>query len=698
MNEQEKQAYLEKYQEEKKKGVQFFPDILFKDAVVSLIVFLALIALAYFLGAPLEERANPADSSYTPKPEWYFLFLFQLLKYFPGELEVVGVVVIPTLAILLLLVLPFLDRKAKRHFTARPVIIGVTALAMVGVIGLTVLSIKEAPPPSETIQGDLTAVLYTQNCAPCHGASIPVTPGADLHSIIAQGSHDGMPAWSADLSSDQIDALAGFILSPGGSVLFTENCGECHAVEELVSGDPLDLKQAVDGGLEYPPHASLDPETWTLELTTGERTALLNFLVAPDGKRLFATNCSPCHGQAVAFTGDETSLSETIRLGGLHLDMPSWGERLSPADLAALAQYTVDPSTAPEGEALYSEYCSACHGERIPSAATVEEASEIIATGGAHETMPIWGEILTPEQLDALAEYTLVASSGSSIQVGLTLYGQNCAGCHGDFGEGGQNPARQGDIIAPISTAEYLHTRDDYTLYAIIANGQPNFGMSPFGTANGGPLDDDQVNAIVAYIRSWEANPPVEMPPEFEANTVTITPEELFATICTQCHGPAGEGGLGPALSDSAYQAETTDEEIFASISEGHPGTSMIAWGDILPAEQITALVEFIRQLEPTEPRSGPPTFEADILPIFEASCNICHGIMGGWNGTTYTSVMTSGDHAPVVIPGDVENSLLAQKLLGTHSEGDIMPPAGALPDDVIQIILDWIAAGALEN
>src|SRR3989304_6187174 len=115
MNKNEEQAYLERYKQAKEKGAFFFPDILFKEAVVSLLIFLLLIGLAYFLGAPLEDRANPADTAYTPRPEWYFLFLFQLLKYFPGKLEAGGVVVIPGLFILLLLALPFVDRGSKRH-------------------------------------------------------------------------------------------------------------------------------------------------------------------------------------------------------------------------------------------------------------------------------------------------------------------------------------------------------------------------------------------------------------------------------------------------------------------------------------------------------------------------------------------------------------------------------------------------------
>jgi len=77
MNEKEQQEYLEQYKQAKDKGVYFFPDILFKDALIALVAFIVLIGLAYLVGAPLEERANPADTSYTPRPEWYFLFLFQ---------------------------------------------------------------------------------------------------------------------------------------------------------------------------------------------------------------------------------------------------------------------------------------------------------------------------------------------------------------------------------------------------------------------------------------------------------------------------------------------------------------------------------------------------------------------------------------------------------------------------------------------
>jgi mono/diheme cytochrome c family protein len=705
MNEQQKQEYLENYKKAKEKGVPFFPDAVFKDAIVSLVVFLILVALAYFVGAPLEERANPADASYTPRPEWYFLFLFQLLKYFPGNLEVIGVFVLPTLIILLLFALPFLDRSPFRHFLKRPWITGLTLILLLGVVFLTTQATLEAPPPVAVATGDQTAALYLKNCAPCHGPSIAVPIGINLHDVIAEGKHEGMPAWSGDLTSDQIDALAGFILSPGGSQLFTETCATCHQVEELVASDPIELKKAIDQGSSYAPHAGIEVPEWSQVLSGENQARLLNFLVAPDGQRLFAVNCAPCHGKAVAFSGSEEQLHTIVSQGGLHLDMPPWQGKLSEDELDLLARYVTEPASVPEGATLFRSNCSTCHGERIPRAQDVAAAKEIIARGGEHQTMPVWGQALTAQQLDALVTYTLAATQGTSIEVGQQLFSQNCAPCHGQFGEGGPNPTRSGDIIFPISTAEYLKTRDDFTLRQIIAQGQPNFGMSPFGSAFGGPLDDDEIDAIVSFIRAWQDNPPVELPPEVQVavqDTLSLDASQIFSDLCAQCHGPAGEGGIGPSFQNPQFQATRSDEQLFNAINLGHPAEPMIGWGDVLSAEQIQSLVQLIRQFKSTGARPtaqpGAVSFSADILPLLMEKCVACHGTLGGWDATSYQTVMESGDHAPVVIPGDIAGSLLAAKIQGTQTEGTIMPPAGKLPEAEIQLILDWIAAGAPDN
>jgi mono/diheme cytochrome c family protein len=731
MNREEKDAYIEKYRQAKERGVPFFPDILFKDAVVAFVVFLLLVGLAYFIGTPLEAQADPADTNYTPRPEWYFLSAFQMLKYFPGELEVIGVVVLPTIATLLLFLLPFLDRGPKRHFRNRLLVTGVTILLFLGAAFLTVQSMIENPPPAEASVGDLTAALYAENCAGCHGQSITVPTGANLHDVIAEGQHEGMPAWTADLTTDEIDALAGFILSPAGSDLFFEQCSECHDSSELVASNPLDLRNSLELGLGFPAHSDIDIPNLTEELSREERASLLNFLIAPDGRRLFVTNCASCHGRSVGFVGEEEELTELISEGGLHLEMPPWQEKLSSTELDQVTRYVLDPDSAPEGLEVYERHCANCHSDRLPESNNFQETYRAIATGGSHQTMPVWGDVLTAEQLEALVDYTMDAAEGTPLILGQELFAENCANCHGDLGEGGENPALPGDVIAPISTEEYLKTRDDLTLSSVIAQGQPNFGMSPFGSAFGGPLDDDQIESLVSYLRSWEENPPVELPPEITADIVDLTGFEIYTDICSQCHGITGSGGVGPSLRTQAFRQSNAGQNIFDTINLGHDATDMIAWGAILNSEQIQQLANFIDQLpideppaevdevveagegeeaedgeEQAEPEPTPePTevvisFSAIVFPILESRCLDCHGTDGGWDTATYDLLMTTGDHGPVVIPGDAEGSLLAQKLVGTHSEGDLMPPPPlrALQDELIQIILDWIAAGALDN
>ena len=702
MNEKEKQAYLEEYHKEKERGVPFFPDIVFKDALVALGIFILLVVLARLIGAPLEARADPADSTYTPRPEWYFLFLYQLLKYFPGNLEVIGVVGLPTLVILFLFFLPFLDRSKKRHFVNRPIVTGIAILGLLGVILLTVQSVRDTPPPAETATGDQISALYTKNCAPCHGGSISVDPGVNLHEIIAQGKHEGMPAWSGDLSTDQIDALAGFILSPQGYKVFNQNCSQCHQATELAAGNPLDLKKAIELGPDFSPHTGLDIPIWSETLSSADRTALINFIIAPDGERLFAINCSPCHGDSVSVPDTKEALKTLISQGGMHLEMPAWKDKLDDTQINTLAEFVVNPSSVPDGTTMFRDNCASCHGSRIPTAQDVAQAKEIISSGGVHQTMPVWGSILTSEQLDALVNYAFDTAQGTPTEVGQKLFATNCSSCHGSFGEGGPNPTRQGDIIAPISSSEFLKTRDDVTIQSIITQGQPNFGMSPFGTAFGGPLTDEEITAIVSYIRSWEANPPVEIPPEFEVASLSLSVATIYQDLCQQCHAPNGEGGSGPSLSDPTFQDKYSDQEIFDTINQGHRGTSMIGWGEILTSEQIQQLVNLIRSFR-AESQAAPATsesvsFEKDILPILEENCKVCHGSMGGWDSSSYQSVMNTGNNSPVVIPGNANESLLAQKLLGTQASGTSMPPAGKLSDNLIQPILDWINAGAPEN
>jgi mono/diheme cytochrome c family protein len=699
MKKEEEAQYREEYAEAKKRGIPFFPDAIFKDAIVALIVFVVLIGLAVFAGASLEEVADPSDSSYTPRPEWYFLFLFQLLKYFPGDLEVLGVFVIPMIALGFLVALPWVDRSARRHWSGRPVITGITIFLLVGAVGLTVTALTEPPPPgADTTAGDQTALLYVANCAGCHGAVISVDPGVDLFQVIQGGTHEGMPAWNSDLSSDEIDSLVGFILSPTGYDLYVANCAQCHEIQALIGADAIEVRSSLDDGEAFEPHAGLGLPVWGDALTSEGESKLLNFLTAPDGQRLWTQECASCHGQSVAYSGERGDLEDVIRTGSGHLDMPAFGGAISEADIDALARYVTDPPSAPEGAALFGAYCASCHQTRVPGADDIETARAIIAKGGAHEEMPVWGDILTDEQIDALVDYVISAAELPDLGAAQRLYVTNCASCHGDLGEGGINPARVGDIIAPISTAEYLATRDDATLRAIISQGQPDFGMSPFGDSFGGPLSSEQVELLVDFIRAWEADPPVELPPDIPTGPAGgATARDVYQSFCAQCHGLDGEGGVGTVF-DTAWQAANSDDDIFRDINLGHPASAMIAWGEILNSQQSEDLVGYLRTLSGEPAVAGPLTYVSTIRPIFDTYCTACHGSLGGWTGTSYQEALTTGNNGPTIVPGDPDNSRLVQSLVGTHPDGIVMPPSVEMSPADIQKIIDWIAAGAPER
>ena len=178
MNEEQKQSYLQKYHRAKQHGVKFYPDIIYKDLLVAFAIFVFLVGLAIYIGVPKEPPADPNDSAYIPRPEWYFLFLFQLLKYFPGQLEWVGTTVLPMIAILALLLLPFYDRSPFRYWKKRKLAVAVMSGIVAGMVGLTLIAAVTTPPQEEveslasTISEQIIAGqdLYSIQCVECHGA------------------------------------------------------------------------------------------------------------------------------------------------------------------------------------------------------------------------------------------------------------------------------------------------------------------------------------------------------------------------------------------------------------------------------------------------------------------------------------------------------------------------------------------------
>jgi menaquinol-cytochrome c reductase cytochrome b/c subunit len=177
LDKEQKKAYLDKYHREKEHGEKFWPDSIYKDLLVSFAIFLLLVGLTAFIGVANEPRADPSDSSYIPRPEWYFLFLFQMLKYIPPKLEWVGTAVIPTVAVLALLLLPFYDRSPFRYWKKRKFAIVSMTVVVLGMVALTIVGAATTPPEptagtaASTISDQIAAGqdLFSINCVNCHG-------------------------------------------------------------------------------------------------------------------------------------------------------------------------------------------------------------------------------------------------------------------------------------------------------------------------------------------------------------------------------------------------------------------------------------------------------------------------------------------------------------------------------------------------
>lgn len=121
--------YKGRYEEFKRRGEDYWPIPVTQDIIVAGLVLVVLFVLMLTRGVPTESPADPTNTAYVPRPEWYFMFLFQMLKYFPGELEWLGAGVIPPLALGVLLLLPLIDRSPWRSPGHRPVamILGILA-------------------------------------------------------------------------------------------------------------------------------------------------------------------------------------------------------------------------------------------------------------------------------------------------------------------------------------------------------------------------------------------------------------------------------------------------------------------------------------------------------------------------------------------------------------------------------------------
>ena len=231
MNNRDKEQYLQEYEVLKKKGKPFFPYAVLKDSTMALVVVVVVIVLALIMGADQGPKADPTTTSYVPRPDWYFYFLFELLRVIkPPYLVPVATVIIPTIAMVLLLLLPFYDRGPERRPERRPIATTAGLMTIVAIAYLTYLG-AEAGSPNEialAVAPQFKAgeeVAAQSGCGACHkiGTNGNNGPGPELTHIasripraaIVRSLQIGpgiMPSYK-DLPPKKLNEMADFLAS-----------------------------------------------------------------------------------------------------------------------------------------------------------------------------------------------------------------------------------------------------------------------------------------------------------------------------------------------------------------------------------------------------------------------------------------------------------------------------------------------------
>jgi menaquinol-cytochrome c reductase cytochrome b/c subunit len=183
VNQAQKEQYLREYSILKNQGKPFFPYAVAKDSIMALIVMLVIIFLALMFGAEIAPKANPTTTTYVPRPDWYFFFLFEVLRVMKNvpKFTPMATIGVPTFCMILLFLLPFYDRSPERRIERRPIALAAGIATIAAVAFLTYQgadtgspnSVDLKPPASLTASQKQTfmageVVVGESGCLACH--------------------------------------------------------------------------------------------------------------------------------------------------------------------------------------------------------------------------------------------------------------------------------------------------------------------------------------------------------------------------------------------------------------------------------------------------------------------------------------------------------------------------------------------------
>lgn len=190
----------------RKESELFYPRQVLMDLSLTALLIIGLGLLAFFVPMELGPSANPADAQYIPRPEWYYLPIFQWLKYWHGAPSFVGILVIPGLIVLLVVALPFFDRGVERRPWKRPIALGAYAFVLLALIGLGVRSAYV-----DAHDAGVAQQLRKQKDQAAEYVREPFEPELSAASLAAQNT-----------------ALADPLAAKGKTIFEAQACNACH--------------------------------------------------------------------------------------------------------------------------------------------------------------------------------------------------------------------------------------------------------------------------------------------------------------------------------------------------------------------------------------------------------------------------------------------------------------------------------------
>lgn len=536
----------------------FYPKQILIDLSFVLVVMGVLGMLAHFLPVTLGPEANPADTRYLPRPEWYYLPMFQWLKYWEGSRTVIGIVIIPAVLIALFFLLPFLDRGLERRPWRRPIPLGGVLIVLLGLVWLGIRSrVGDSRDPAVASQlakqSQEEDAYFHAGFQPYSASSLSGSPAsAALDPVTAQGK--------TIFDSNGCTGCHGDAGVGGGIGPALTHIAEQHQPSQLIELLKAPTPKMKAGGMV------------PLTLNAVDMTALVSYLAAlsKPGAPASATPASttlaaasPASFQAQLSTPTDTPAKAPDSASGnaTTSTAPHTSERSTAADSGAGAKV------------FQSQACMACHGE---GGVGTSRAPALINIGSKHPASELANLLRNPTAKMKAGGMTAFTATDPELNSLVAYLGS----------------LKSGGVVVPPRAASGqapTHPNPAQTAQA--------------GTAPAAPATGAAAKTPPAAGAAPESSQPQSTPASSAAGSQTGSPskeqgEALYSQHgCVTCHGAGGIGtNTAPALTNVSKEIAPA---ALANVLQ-HPTQKMTAGGMPpvnLSTLELTALVAYVESL-----------------------------------------------------------------------------------------------------